>query len=172
MDELFETYDRLGRPLGLVPRSRVHREGLWHKAANVYLFRSDGRLLIQRRHGSKDVCPGLWDLSVGEHVQPGETYEQAAVRGLREELSLCGVELESLGPVAAGCLSLPELGVRDCEFQQSFLAYSDEPVVPAESEIAEVRYVTIDSLRRRFDDRPGCFTPWFRERAAALGIVT
>lgn len=29
-----------------------------------------------------------WDLSVGEHLQPGETYEHAAYRGLEEELGI------------------------------------------------------------------------------------
>lgn len=47
-EELFETFDGDGNPTGLVPRSRVHREVHWHRAANVFLFRSDGRLLLRR----------------------------------------------------------------------------------------------------------------------------
>jgi isopentenyl-diphosphate delta-isomerase len=80
-DEFFDTFDAGGNPTGIAPRLRVHREGLWHCAANVFLFRSDGRLIVQQRNQGKDVCPGAWDLSVAEHLKPGETYEQGARRG-------------------------------------------------------------------------------------------
>ena len=62
-EEQFEILDERGRPVGLAPRSRAHREGLWHRAVHVFVFRSDGRLLIQRRQYDKDICPGVWDLS-------------------------------------------------------------------------------------------------------------
>lgn len=99
MEEQFETFDDTGEPMGLVPRSRVHREGLWHRAVHVYLFRSDGRLLLQRRQRDKDICPGAWDLSAAEHLKPGETFRQGAIRGLQEELNVKGVELTPLGDI-------------------------------------------------------------------------
>lgn len=69
MSELFETVDETGRARGLVARDIVHRDGLWHRSSNVFLFHPDGRLYLQRRAQDKDVCPDLWDLSVGEHLQ-------------------------------------------------------------------------------------------------------
>ena len=33
------------------------------------------------------TCGGAWSL-VGEHNQPGESYEDAALRGVKEELSV------------------------------------------------------------------------------------
>lgn len=46
MVEWFQTYDAEGALLELVPRAVVHREGLWHRAVNVFLFQPDGSLLI------------------------------------------------------------------------------------------------------------------------------
>ena len=57
-EEVFETFDAAGAPTGTAPRSRVHREGLWHRAANVLLFRSDGRLIVQQRGGAAVVSHG------------------------------------------------------------------------------------------------------------------
>ncbi len=74
MQELFETFNDNDEPTGLVSRGRVHRLGLWHKASNVFLFRPDGQLITQRRHDSKDVWPGAWDLSVAEHLKPREDF--------------------------------------------------------------------------------------------------
>jgi hypothetical protein len=127
--ELFETFDSDNRPLGLIPRHEVHRRGLWHRASNVFLFDSRGALYLQRRAATKDVWPNAWDLSVGEHLQPGESFEQAAHRGLAEELSVYGVALTPLGDVVRGCVEIPELHIRDCELQQSFRGVYDGDVV-------------------------------------------
>lgn len=87
--ELFEVVNAQNEPIELALRSRVHREGLAHRATHVFLFQpSTGDLLLQRRSPHKKIAAGLWDLSCAEHNSPGETYCQAAVRGLNEELGI------------------------------------------------------------------------------------
>jgi isopentenyl-diphosphate delta-isomerase len=169
-DEAFEVFAVDGSSLGLVPRSRVHREGFWHRAASVLLFRSDGRLVIQRRQWTKDVCPGLWDLSVAEHLKPGESYEQGAVRGLREELGVEGVALEPLGAMVRAKLDLPEHGVRDYELQQSFRGVFDGELRLDFAEVCEIDAITLLDLGSAFVVRPNDFTPWFRASATRLGL--
>lgn len=170
-EEQFEILDEHGNPAGLAARSRVHREGLWHRAANVFLFRSDGRLLLQRRQSDKDVWPGAWDLSAAEHLKPGETYEEAALRGLHEELGIEGVLVEPLGDVAASRVEVPEAGVRDYELQQCFRAVYDGPVAPDPIEVAAIGSITLPELTAAFAERPEEFTPWFRERVVDLGLL-
>jgi isopentenyl-diphosphate delta-isomerase len=169
-EEPFETYDEAGMPAGVFPRSVVHRRGLWHRAANVFLFRPDGQLLIQQRQLSKDVCPGAWDVSAAEHLQPGETYEAGAIRGLKEELGIDGVEVEAFGQIARARLDLPALGIRDYEFQQSFRAVYAGPVAPDPAEVRDVRSVDLGTLETEMRTHPDRFTPWFHRRAAALGL--
>lgn len=173
MEEQFETYDEEGRPTGLAPRSLVHCEGLWHRAANVFLFLPDGRLLIQRRQLDKDVYPGAWDLSAAEHLKPGETYVEGASRGLREELGLTGVALTPIGVIEAFRLERPEQGIRDFEFQQSFRGTLQARVVvtPDPAEVMETRAVDLQELARQFAQRPDEYTPWFRRWAAELALL-
>jgi isopentenyl-diphosphate delta-isomerase len=170
MDEPFETFDAEGRALGIALRSRVHREGLWHSASNVFLFRSDGRLVIQQRQWTKDVCPGIWDLSAAEHLKPGETYRQGAIRGLREELGIAAVELERVGTVTHTKLEIPEQGIKDYELQQSFRGVFDGEVRANASEVCDVRTIALRDLAVAFKERPSDFTPWFRHSAVSLGI--
>lgn len=170
-EELFETFDSAGNPTGLVPRSRVHREGHWHRAANVFLFRSDGRLLLQRRRETKDVWPGAWDVSAAEHLKPGETYLQGALRGLREELGVENVTPEVLGGVLVSRVVDADAGVRDCEFQQAFRVVFDGAVSPDPDEVSETALYSLDELAREFVQRPRAFTPWFRRSAAQLGLL-
>lgn len=170
MDESFQVFDALGNPLGLAPRSQVHRDGLWHRAANVFLFRADGRLIVQRRQWSKDVCPGAWDLSVAEHLVPGEGYEQAALRGLREELGVEGVALEPIGSVASVRLEIPSSGLRDFEFQQAFRGVFEGELRLNENEVCATDHFALQDLAGAFEARPGDFTPWFRDSAVRLGF--
>lgn len=170
LDELFETLDDSGSPTGSAPRSRVHREGLWHRAANVFLFRSDGRLIVQQRHRDKDVCPGTWDLSAAEHLKPGETYEQGALRGLREELGVENVVLEPIGDVAQARLDIADKGIKDYELQQTFLGVFDGELRPDPSEVNAVDIVALSELAVAFETRPSEFTPWFRDTAVRLGL--
>lgn len=170
MQELLETFSASGKPLGLVTRDVVHRDGLWHRAANVFLFKADGRLVVQRRNLRKDVCPGGWDLSVAEHLKPGENYATAAARGLREELGIQVVDLEPLGGIVRAQLELPESGIRDYEMQQSFRAMSDAELHLDGDEVAEFRLLMPRELNDLMLRSPADFTPWFRDRARDVGL--
>lgn len=172
MDELLETLDVDGRQAGLIARGTVHRLGLWHRAANVLLFDGEGRLLIQRRSSSKDVLPGAWDLSVAEHLQPGEDYEAAAIRGLREELGIAVESLEPLSAVIESKLEIPERGIRDYELQCTFGCIWHGPLSPDAAEVEQVRWIALSTLKAEFAESPERFTPWFRQRAEDIGLFS
>jgi isopentenyldiphosphate isomerase len=70
---------------GWVERDRAHADGELHRSGVVFLKRGDGRILIQHRRPSKRIFPNRYDCSAAFQVTFGETYEQAAVRELREE---------------------------------------------------------------------------------------
>gem|GEM_PF-2843135 len=53
--------------VGPVERRRVHSEGILHHAGMVFLRRSDGKVLVQRRSKTKDTFPGSYDSSCSFH---------------------------------------------------------------------------------------------------------
>jgi isopentenyldiphosphate isomerase len=171
MTELFETFDDHGNPTGLVPRPRVHAEGLWHRSAHVLLFTSDGKLYLQRRALDKDLYANRWDYSVGEHLKPGESYHAGALRGLREELGLPDIHLQPLGPVRASVTAVPECQVLDRELQQAFRGVWDGEIRPDPAEVADVRPVGLPDLARWTKRQPEAFTPWFLRELEALQIL-
>ncbi len=170
MSEYFETFRENGEPNGLVERSEVHELGLWHRASNVFLFRTDGKLVVQRRQDSKDVCPGAWDLSVAEHLLPGESFEDGAIRGLREELGISGVMLEPASPEIKSKFEVSKLGIKDYEVQVCFRGVSDAELVLQASEVAEIRLFNLEDLKSAMLRTPDRFTKWFRERASDIGL--
>jgi isopentenyldiphosphate isomerase len=162
-DELFETFDDAGRPMGLAPRRHVHAAGLWHRSVHVLLFDPDGALYIQQRAPTKDVYPGRWDLTVGEHLEPGEAYLDGALRGLREELGVTGVLLHALGDVRPFCCDLPALGILDCELQATFSGVLAGGLEADGIEVTAVRAISAGELGAWIARDPEAFTPWFLE---------
>jgi isopentenyldiphosphate isomerase len=87
-EEWLEEVDESDRVVGRHPRREIHRLGLRHRSVHILLFDLKGRLFLQRRSMRKDVHPGAWDTSAAGHVDPGETYEESALRELYEELGI------------------------------------------------------------------------------------
>ena len=70
--------------VGKVPVDGIHDTDLIHRVVAVYVFANDGRLYVQEHRKSG----GLFDHSVGGHVDFGEHYDVAAVREAQEELGI------------------------------------------------------------------------------------
>lgn len=167
--ELFATYDERGDAAGLVDRAQVHQHGLWHKSAQVFIFNPRGDLLMQLRAADKDLYGGLWDYSVGEHLQPGESFLAGAQRGLHEELGITGVELVLLGDERKVEIVTEQFA--DREIQQAYRGIYAGVLTVDPLEVAQARYISLAELRVWIDARPGDFTPWFVEDLHIFGLL-
>src|SRR5690242_13499743 len=94
-EEMFDVCDEQDRVIGQAPRSKVHAEGLLHRAVHIFVLNSQGQLLLQRRSALKDQSPLKLTSSASGHLGAGESYEDAAIREMQEEIGLTG-ELEFL----------------------------------------------------------------------------
>lgn len=159
------------------PRLKVHMEGLLHAAVHVLVWDSQGKLLLQRRSRNKRIAPLCWDLSCAEHLQPGETQAQAAVRGLKEELNLA-VSESQLRLVRAVKLFRRDFvynvgNETRCYKDNEFIAmyavtlsdFSDLKM--QEEEVEELKWVERDELiadmKSSQEGRSTIYTPWFLE---------
>jgi isopentenyldiphosphate isomerase len=81
--EIVDIVDEINNVVGSADVETAHNEKLIHRVVGVFVFDVNGNLYLQK--GNKY---GKLDLSVGGHVQKGETYEDAARREMIEELGL------------------------------------------------------------------------------------
>ena len=166
-NETFEVFDKTGTRLGVAPRQEVHQGGLWHRSSQVFVFNSQGQLLLQKRAHNKDLYPGLWDYSVGEHLQPGESHLAGAVRGLAEELQITDMDLHPVGEIRW----VERVGADfvDREIQQAYSGIYTGPLQLDTEEVACVWYISLQHLRRWMHDYPDDFTPWLLQDLNEFG---
>ena len=79
--------------IGEATREDAHAQGIPHRIAVTYVENAEGKILIQVRIG------GRYDHSSAGHVDPGESYLEAATRELEEEIGIVGARLS---PVTKG----------------------------------------------------------------------
>ena len=88
-DELIDVVDEENNLLKIQKmKSEAHAKGLWHRAAHVWIYNSEGKVMLQFRAKNKLLFPAVWDISVGGHVAAGEEALVSAMRETEEELGI------------------------------------------------------------------------------------
>lgn len=89
-NELFNWVDEQDNALGTITRGEAHNGSRKiHRAVKILILNTEGdKILLQQRSSTKDTNPNKWSVGVGGHLDPGESYEAAAVRELYEEMGI------------------------------------------------------------------------------------
>lgn len=69
--------------------------GIAVRIVRIFVTNSKGEVLIQKRSATVSV-PNKWDQSAAGHVDVGDSYDEAAVRELEEEMGIKNVQLTKL----------------------------------------------------------------------------
>ncbi len=148
--------------IGKTTYEDVHKRNLWHRGTGIFVFGEKGDLLIQRRSLNKRVLPGYFETTV-EHVRAGETYLDAALRGLSEELSMKPKGLTHLFKVL---FDYPKLSERGFVYQfghrdLSINASNIDRILIDLSEIAGLELMSLNKVIGLINERKLDVTPLF-----------
>jgi len=152
MEEYIDIVTREGKPTGkCVPKSEIHKKGLYHRTAHIWFYTNEGKILLAQRTASKAICPLMWDVSVAGHIDAGETVKQAAIRETKEEINLDITETD-LQPIGVfECFQTYESGIIDNEFHNTFIAELKIPIsqlTPQIEEVEALKLVTISEFEK------------------------
>lgn len=108
-DEYLDLVDTDDEVIGYMLRSQVYAEGLSNfRVVNAFIVNREGKIWIPRRTSNKRVFPLCLDMSMGGHVESGETYEQAFRRETSEELN---IDIDQISWRALGLVTPHEHGI-------------------------------------------------------------
>lgn len=148
------------REIGVLSKAECHEgDGVLHRAFSVFLFNSDGQLLLQQRAQQKPLWPLYWSNSCCSHPREAESVEDAGRRRVREELHLeCApwflYKFQYQAPFG-------HLG-SEHELCHVFAGIVDGEIVAHPEEIADWCYIDPDDLTREIAADPDRFTPWLK----------
>lgn len=162
-EEIVDIVDELNNVIGKSSRSEAHKLGHIHRALSVLIINSKGQILLQKRSANKSVHPLSWDLSTSEHVLSGESYEEAGIRSVKEEL---GVEVV-VGNPSETSLQIRKYLVGDevvyeKEIVLMLTGNHDGPFKVDPSEVDSVEFFAVEEIERMILEKES-FTIWFLE---------
>jgi len=173
--------NRKDEPIGSAAKQECHLNSViragkgLHRAFSVFLFNSQGELLLQRRAKEKPTFPMRWTNTCCSHplYGTGEAEEEnaigvkrAAIRKLEDELGITEVEekdLVYLTRVHYCAMSDGKWG--EHEIDHLMFCQKDVSVRPNPNEVSEIKYVSAAGLREEFTlaaKDPEHLTPWFQ----------
>lgn len=137
--EVLDIVNERGEIIGYASRAEIHRKQLLHRVVHLLIFDSAGRLLLQKRSLAKDVAPGVWDTSVGGHIDRGESVDDALRREMHEELGLRDCDPEFL-------YTYIHTNEKESELVYSFRCCTDEVNSFNPQEIEEIRFWNLEEI--------------------------
>ncbi len=151
--------DKADNELGLMEKMQAHEQGVLHRAFSVFIFNSKGEMLLQQRAFGKYHSPGLWTNTCCSHPRHGESNSDAASRRLSEEMGMqCDIQelFHFIYKADVG------QGLTEHELDHVFIGTSDMTPDINPEEVADFRYVDMQTLRDDIVKKPGDYTVWFK----------
>lgn len=156
---LVNSQDRL---VGYMDKVAVHRgDALRHRAISVFLFNSEGKLLIQQRSVKKIVGALQWANTCCGNVLKGENRKQCAKRRLREELGITGVSLQKIGQFEYHTRCNDEFS--EWEVDGVYVGTYEGSVVPNPQEVQATEWVDPKKFYADVLSGDTTYAPWVRE---------
>ena len=159
--ELIDVLDENGILTGeVLPRSEVHKRGLWHRAIVVAIVNEKNEILLQQRSEKKEKNAGMWDISVAGHISAGQDSLSAAAREINEEVSvLLGYRTEIKDFRYMYCFRKEQVFKKDFierQFYDFFIlrknGVDDKTLFFQKEEVQAVKFVNLNSIQKMIDN--------------------
>lgn len=143
--------------LGIKPRHEVNSNDRC-RIVLLWVENDRGEVLLVRRAHTKKTFPGLWSYAVTGAVSHPESYDEAIVREMEEELGIKGFKPEALIKMNRDFAQGKCVG----QFYKLVIP-NDYELIPDKEEVAEIKWVSknelpelisndIDQFVHRFDE--------------------
>ena len=145
--------------LGYAPKMEAHVKAILHRAFSVFIFNSQGKLLLQQRAAHKYHSPSLWTNTVCSHQRKNEENIAAGKRRLMEEMGMTA----ELREVFHFVYKAPfDNGLTEHELDHVMVGFSDDLPEINEDEVMDYAYESLDNIEADIRRHPEKYTEWFK----------
>ena len=142
--------------IGHRSRYQAYEEKAMLRSVQIFIYNSERKLYIQKRSKNKSRYPSYFCASVAGHVEPGESYQEAAIREIKEELGL--KKIENLKIIAK---EKTPVGENNYAMMTLFIATTaGEPMTLQKKEIESGEFYSIKKIQQLISKNIP-FTPGF-----------
>ncbi len=159
MEEHVILVDEQDNQLGLMPKMEAHEKAVLHRAFSVFIFNSDGDLMLQQRAAHKYHSPLLWTNTCCSHQRDGESNIAAGKRRLVEEMGF-STELKE---VFSFIYKAPfDNGLTEHELDHVMVGYFDGVPEVNPEEVASFKWMSLEAIKEDIELHPNLYTAWFK----------
>jgi len=159
MEEKVILVDEDNHEIGTAEKLRTHREGALHRAFSIFVFNSNGELLLQKRAKGKYHSAGLWTNTCCGHPRPKEPLQQAVHRRLMEEMGF-DCDLKEIFSFTYKVQLANDLV--EHEYDYVFMGTYDGDPTPSPEEADDWKWTDLEELRTDVQMNPDRYAAWFR----------
>ena len=146
--------------IGYSSKSECHKGlGTLHRAFSIFLFNSNGELLIQKRSVKKELWGQYWSNSCCSHPRKGEDLYEAATRRIQQELSIeCNLSFLYKFQYQENYNN----NGSEHELCSVFYGLYDGSIQCNENEVEDWRMISSSQLNEEIGKSSTLFTPWLK----------
>lgn len=159
MKEFVILVDENDNEIGIEEKMKAHEDARLHRAFSIFIFNSNGEMLLQQRACDKYHSGCLWTNACCSHPRPGETVEQAAHRRLMEEL---GFDTDMRKAFHFIYKAEFDHGLTEHEFDHVFIGQYDGSINSNPDEVEDFKWIDLETLHKEMKENPDDYTVWFK----------
>lgn len=159
MKEKVILVDKDDQKIGEREKIDAHLRGDLHRAFSIFIFNSEGQVLLQKRALGKYHSPGLWANACCGHPRPGEDLIQAAHRRLKEEM---GFDCK-LSRISSFFYETKfKNGLKENEIDHILIGRFDGTPKINTEEASNYRWSEVSKIEGEIREKPEIFCHWFK----------
>lgn len=138
-EERLDVINEQDEVVGSATKPEIFSQRLRHRVVHIFLFDRAGNIALQKRSSTVRYCPDHWCSSAAGHVQAGESYMEAALRELQEEIGVTTTLTEGQHIWFTKLVDQRQrMGV--------FTGRYDDPFTPSPREVSEVQFFSRSTI--------------------------
>jgi len=165
-EELLTQVDENNTIIGGISRGIAHNTpGIFYRTIYILVFNDKNQVLLQKRSSTKDLYPSCWDLSVGGHVNLGDSYLETAIREIKEEVSIYATK-DDLFFKGEVLVKLPSSG--EYFYVYEYKLKPTDKITASIEEINQIQWMSIDDIKKSMSSKSLKWYPRPEQTISAL----